>query len=214
MLERFGRQPIHRPRKRSSARASVERKRCSNAFCDHFLISCLLFQILPYDKVSLVVYGIGHMPQTDQAKGIISNIEQARSMRASGLSYRAIRVELGVGASQLRNIRRGLRREKAGYSILKLRAADASNRDLPVKCSVLPAGLRKALLTSKICHTLGDLADRLADPKFPGLETLPGIGPHRSALVKRLLNELCVRPACFDLRDEVELTFPELFCPI
>jgi hypothetical protein len=86
----------------------------------------------------------------------------------------------------------------------------ATSRDLPVGQSGLPAGLRKTL-TSSGYRTLGDLADRLSDRELPGLETLPGIGPHRMALVKRLLDYHGLLSGRSDLPAEIERLFPEFF---
>jgi len=136
------------------------------------------------------------------------NLEQARELRAGGAAYREIGRRLALTSSQLSHIRRKLKREKAART--RLRSADprATDRDLPVGQSVLPAGLRKRLVASGY-RTLGDLADRLADPDVPGLETLPGIGPHRARLVKALLDHFGLLPGPSDLQAAVERLFPE-----
>lgn len=136
------------------------------------------------------------------------NLEQARHLRAGGHSYRDIRRRLALTAGQLSPIRRALKREKAAGTRLRAKLPQASDRELPVSQSVLPAGLRKSLVTAGY-RTLGDLADRLADPEFPGLATLPGIGPHRARLIHRLLDAFALLPGPADLQGEVERLFPE-----
>ncbi|HEX7855619.1 MAG TPA: hypothetical protein VF503_18195 [Sphingobium sp.] len=136
------------------------------------------------------------------------NLEQAREMRASGVSYREIGRKLALTSSQLCRIRRVLSRAKAARTRLNSVDPGATDRDLPVTQSALPSGLRQTLKTLGY-RTLGDLADRLADPDFPGLETLPGIGPHRARLVKGLLDQFGLLAGPGDLQAAVELLFPE-----
>lgn len=138
------------------------------------------------------------------------NLEEARALRASGSTYRQIGKKLGLTSSQLSHIRRSLSREKAAATRLRATIAGATSRDLPVGQSGLPAGLRRSL-TSSGYRTLGDLADRVSDPALPGLEAAPGIGPHRVALVKRLLDFHGLLPGRCDLPEEIERLFPELF---
>lgn len=137
------------------------------------------------------------------------NLEQARKLRARGQSYREIRSELGITAHQLNLIRRALKREKASRTRLANAKPNATERDLPVRQSVLPSGLRQILISSGY-QTLGDLSDRLADPSLPGLETIAGIGPHRSRLITGLLDHFGLLPGPPDLKAAVELLFPEL----
>lgn len=144
-----------------------------------------------------------------QAEQAILNLEQARELRASGSSYRDIGRKLALTSGQLGHIRRTLKREKAGRTRLRTTKPDATDRDLPVSQSVLPSGLRKRLTASGY-RTLGDLADRLADPDFPGLETLPGIGPHKARLVKGVLDHFGLLPGPSDLQSAIEHLFPEL----
>lgn len=139
----------------------------------------------------------------------ISNLEQARELRAAGVSYRDIRRRLGITSNQLSHIRRTLKREKAARTRLRSTNPLATDRDLPVGQSALPSGLRKKLTASGY-RTLGDLADRLADPDFPGLETMPGIGPHRARLVKGVLDQFGLLPGPSDLQAAIEQLFPEL----
>ena len=146
------------------------------------------------------------MSQAEQAS---LNVEQARELRASGTSYREIGRRLGLTSHQLSHIRRTLKREKASRTRLRTASPQATDRDLPVSRSVLPAGLRQRLTASGY-KTFGDLADRLADPDFPGLETVPGIGPHRARLVKRMLDHYGLLPGPNDLQAEIEKLFPEL----
>jgi len=136
------------------------------------------------------------------------NLDQARTLRASGTPYREIRRQLGLTAAQLGHIRRALKRAKAAQTRLRATKPDATDRDLPVGRSVLPAGLRQRLTASGY-RTLGDLADRLAEPDFPGLETLPGIGPHRARQVHALLDHFDLLPGRNDLRAEIERLFPD-----
>jgi hypothetical protein len=137
------------------------------------------------------------------------NVEQARELRASGMSYRQIGRRLGLTSAQLGHIRRTLKREKAGRTRLRSAKPGASDRDLTIGRSVLPAGLRQRLAASGY-KTLGDLADRMADADFPGLETMPGIGPHRARLVKRMLDHYGLLPGPSDLQAAIEDIFPEL----
>jgi hypothetical protein len=140
------------------------------------------------------------------------NLEDARTLRASGQSYRQIKRQLGLTSAQIGLIRRTLSREKAGNTRLLRTTPDATDRDLPVGRSALPAGLRKQLAASGY-RTLGDLADRLGDPDLPGLEAMPGIGPHRAALVKRLLDHYGLLPGADDLQRAIEALFPDFAEP-
>ncbi|MFA6116935.1 MAG: hypothetical protein WC729_23245 [Sphingomonas sp.] len=145
------------------------------------------------------------LSQPEQA---VQNLEQARGLRASGTPYREIGRRLGLTSGQLGHIRRALKREKGARTRLRSTRPEATDRDLPVNQSVLPSGLRRKLTASGY-RTLGDLADRLADPDFPGLETVPGIGPHRARLVKGLLDHFGLLPGPSDLQAAVERLFPE-----
>ena len=140
------------------------------------------------------------------------NLEEARSLRASGASYRQIQRHLGLSAGQVGYIRRALAREKAAGTKLRRNTPDATDRDLPVSQSVLPSGLRRLLVASGY-RTLGDLADRLCDSDLPGLEKISGIGPHKAALVRRLLDHYRLLPGNDDLRGAVEALFPDLAEP-
>ncbi|WP_404713849.1 hypothetical protein [Sphingomonas sp. MMS24-J13] len=136
------------------------------------------------------------------------NLEQARDLRASGYPYREIGRRLGLTSNQLSHIRRTLKRQKAASTRLRTRRPDATDRDLPVGQSVLPPGLRK-LLKALGYLTLGDLADRVADPDLPGLATINGIGPYRLQLIRRMLDHYGLLPGSDDLQAEVEQLFPE-----
>jgi len=137
------------------------------------------------------------------------NVEQARDLRSAGMAYREIGRRLGLTSAQLGHVRRTLKREKAGRTRLRSAKPQASECDLTIGRSVLPAGLRQRLIASGY-RTLGDLADRMADADFPGLETMPGIGPHRARLVKRLLDHYGLLPGPSDLQAAIEALFPEL----
>lgn len=137
-----------------------------------------------------------------------ANLEQARELRAEGTTYREIRRRLRITAGQLGHIRRALKREKAAGSRLARSRPTATARDFPTRQSALPRGLRDALLASGYA-TLGDIADRLADPDLPGLEAISGIGPHRARLVTGLLDRFGLLPGPADLQAEVERLFPE-----
>ena len=136
------------------------------------------------------------------------NLEEARQLRAAGWPYRRIGRHLKISSGQLGNIRRALKREKAAITRLRSRSPGAGDRDLPVGGSILPPGLRKLLIAAG-CRTLGDLADRLADPDRPRLEAMPGIGPHRAELVNRLLGHYRLLPAVDDLKAAVAEIFPD-----
>lgn len=147
-----------------------------------------------------------------QAERVALNLEQARELRAAGAAYREVGRKLGLTSSQLGHIRRTLKREKAGRTRLRSARPDATDRDLPVNQSALPAGLRRRL-TAGGFRTLGDLADRLADPELPGLQTLAGIGPHRARLVGGLLAQLGLLSGAGDLQAEIERLFPDFRDP-
>jgi len=136
------------------------------------------------------------------------NLEEARTLRAAGHSYRQIGRRLKISSGQLSHIRRALKREKAAATRLRSRTPGASDRDLPVNGSVLPPGLRRILVAGGY-RTLGDLADRLADPDRPGFEAMPGIGRHRAELVTRLLDHYGLVPAVDDLKAAVARVFPD-----
>lgn len=139
----------------------------------------------------------------------VANVEEGRALRAAGLSYRQIGRKLGLTSGQLGHVRRSLKREKAAGTRLRSGKPGATERDLPVGQSVLPPGLRRTL-TAAGYRTLGDLADRLADRDLPGLEAMVGIGPHKAALVKRVLDHYGLLPGTNDLQAEIEKLFPEL----
>jgi len=143
-----------------------------------------------------------------QAEQAAQNLEQARELRTAGSSYREIARALGLTANQLGHIRRTLKRAKAAATRLRTAKPNATERDLPVGQSILPSGLRRRL-TAAGYRTLGDLADRLADPELPGLETLTGIGPHRVRLVKGLLDQYGLLEGSSDLQGAIEHLFPE-----
>lgn len=145
-----------------------------------------------------------------QFERAVLNTNEARRLRASGFSYCQIKLELGIGSRQLCRIRAKLRREKAVSTVRCLTVPCATNRDLPISCSALPPKVRKILTSGGVYHTLGDLADRLTDRRFKGLEGMPGIGPYRAALVSGLLDRLDVRSLASELKSDVELVFPGL----
>lgn len=136
------------------------------------------------------------------------NLEQARDLRAAGISYHEIARRLALTSSQLRLIRRTLSRAKAAQTRLRSTTPMATDRDLPIARSVLPSGLREQLKKAGY-RTLGDLVDSLADPQFQGLEMLSGIGPYRARLVQRLLDHFDLLPGPVDLQAAVEAFFPE-----
>jgi hypothetical protein len=136
------------------------------------------------------------------------NLDQARHLRATGLSYAQIRQTLGLSASQIALIRRRLKRTKAAETRLRRKEPAMTARDLPIGQCILPPDLRKRL-TAAGFRTLGDLEARLADPALPGLETLPAIGPHRVGLIRRMLEHFDLLPGCDDLKAAIEDIFPE-----
>src|ERR1700712_2778753 len=85
------------------------------------------------------------LPMPSQPEQASANVEEARELRASGHSYREIRRMLGLTSGQLGHIRRALKREKAARTRLRKTTPQATDRDLPVGQTVLPAGLRKRL---------------------------------------------------------------------
>ncbi len=137
------------------------------------------------------------------------NLEQARDLRAGGCAYPEIGRRLGLTSNQLSHIRRTLKRQKASVTRLRNVQPEATDRDLPIAQSILPAGLR-GILKSLGHRTLGDLADRIADPELPRLDTVSGIGPHRLRLIHRMLDHFGLRAGSDDLRGEIEELFPEL----
>lgn len=137
------------------------------------------------------------------------NVEEARALRAAGRSYRQIGRLLGLSSGRLGHVRRTLKREKAAMTRLRSRAPDATDRDLPVGQSILPPGLRKSLVAAGY-RTLGDLADRLADPDRPGFQAVPGIGAHKAEQIRRLLDHYGLLPPVDDLRAAIALIFPDL----
>ncbi len=140
---------------------------------------------------------------------VSANLAAARALRAEAVPYREIGRRLGLTTSQLGHIRRTLKREKAGQTRLQTTMPGASARDLPVSRSALPAGLRR-ILTGAGYRTLGDLADRLADPDQPSLAAMQGLGPFRLQLIRTLLDQYALRSGSNDLQAEVEKLFPEL----
>lgn len=140
------------------------------------------------------------------------NLEEARTLRASGHSYRQIKRRLELSPAQIGAIRKTLSREKAGNTRLLRTMPGATDRDRPVSQSILPPGLRKLLVAAGY-RTLGDLADRVGDESLAGLEAMPGIGPHRAALVKRLLDHHGLLPGADDLQQAIEALFPDLAEP-
>lgn len=153
-----------------------------------------------------MIAGVPMLSRSEQAS---ANVEQARELRAVGTSYREIRRALGLSAAQLGHVRRSLKREKAARTRLRSTAPAATDRDLPIARSVLPAGLRRSLIAAGHA-TLGDLADRLADPDRPGLETVPGIGPYRARQTRNLLDTLGLYSDTDDLEAAVAKVFPDL----
>jgi hypothetical protein len=140
------------------------------------------------------------------------NVERARDLRAVGTPYREIRRALGLSAAQLGYVRRMLKREKAARTRLRAMSPMATDRDLPISRSVLPPGLRRALVAAGYA-TLGDLADHLGEPGFRGLESVPGIGPHRARQIRALLDTLGLFADTGDLQAAVEALFPEFAAP-
>jgi hypothetical protein len=145
----------------------------------------------------------------NRAEQAALNLLKARALRAAGTSYREIGRALRLSAGQLGHIKRALKREKAGRTRLYGATPDAKDRDLLISRSVLPVGLRRVLAAAGY-KTLGDIADRIADSDRLGLETLTGIGPHRAAMVRDLLDHYGLRSGSSDLRAEIERLFPEL----
>jgi hypothetical protein len=138
-----------------------------------------------------------------------ANLGQARQMRAAGHSYREIGRHLGLTPAQLCRIRKVLKQEKGAATRQRQLRPDTGPRDLTVNASDLPPALRRLLMTAGY-RTLGDLADRLADPELPGVETIQGIGPGRAEMIRRLLDRHGLLLRRGDLKSKVEALFPEL----
>lgn len=137
------------------------------------------------------------------------NLDQARHLRSTGLSYAQIRQSLDLTVSQIALIRRTLKRTKAAETRLHRKETGATVRDLPIGQCTLPPDLRKRL-TAAGFRTLGDLELQLADPTLAGLETLPAIGPYRMRLIKRMLEHYDLLPGRNDLKAAIEELFPDL----
>lgn len=137
------------------------------------------------------------------------NIEHAREMRARGLSYRDIRRQLAISPSQISHIKRALKREKGAKTRLRNNSPDATSRDIPIRQTVLPPGLRDRLVAYGF-RTLGDIADRLAEPDFAGLHVIGGLGPYKVRLITDLMDHYELLPGSDDLQDTIEHLFPEL----
>lgn len=137
------------------------------------------------------------------------NLEHARALRAKGLSYRDIRRQLELTPAQLGHIRRALKREKAARTRMLNKEPLSTDRDIPIRQTVLPIGLRDCLFAAGF-RTLGDVSDKLAEPDDPGLLAIPGIGPHKGRLVMALLEHYDLLPGSDDLQTMVEQMFPEL----
>lgn len=137
------------------------------------------------------------------------NLEAARILRAEGHSYKHIRHALSLSYAKLHHVRRALSRAKAAGTRLRSANRWATDRDLPIRQCVLPAGLRKLLVAAGY-RTLGDLADRLADPDFSGLESHAGIGLHKARAAIDMLDHLGLSTGPDDLKASIERFFPEL----
>lgn len=143
-----------------------------------------------------------------QLEQVSVNLAAARVLRAADMPYREIGRRLGLTTSQLGHIRRTLKREKAGQTRLLTTLPGATARDFPIGRSALPAGLRQILGRAGY-RTLGALADRIADPDQPGLETIPGVGPFRMRLIRTVLDQFGLNAGPDDLQAEIEKLFPE-----
>jgi hypothetical protein len=136
------------------------------------------------------------------------NLSSARELRSQGCSYRDIRRQLAITPSQISHIKRALKREKAARTRLMNRAPNATYREIPVRQTALPAGLRDRLATAGL-STLGEIADRLDDLGFAGLQGITGIGPHKARHVIALLDHYELRAGSDQLQAAVEQLFPE-----
>lgn len=170
-----------------------------------------------FGKISTGVVRSGDIagPLRKRTDGITSvseqaslNLQDARELRAAGLTYRQVGRSLKLSGAQIRHIRKALSREKAARTVLGRGGVDVTERDLPVGRSVLPIGLRRILIAAGY-RTLGDLSDILADPDFRGFAAIPGIGPHRARLIDRMLAHAGLSPEVEDLKASVRHIFPE-----
>jgi hypothetical protein len=146
------------------------------------------------------------LSKADQAA---SNLDHARDLRANGLSYRDIRRQLAISPAQLAHIRRALKREKSARTRMLNQNPLATARDIPLRQTALPLGLRTSLVAAGVT-TLGHLSDKLADEPFSGLLSIPGIGPHKARLVLALLERHDLASPSGDLQRMVEHLFPDL----
>lgn len=137
-----------------------------------------------------------------------ANLDAARRLREAGRTYRQIRRQLGLTPAQIQRIKRELAREKGAVTRLRQRRPTAEPRDFTVNACSLPPGVRQLLIAAGY-RTLGDLADRLADPDLPGLEAIAGIGPTKAEMVHHLLDRHGLLPGPSDLQSKVEALFPE-----
>lgn len=137
------------------------------------------------------------------------NLDHARDLRATGLSYRDIRRQLAISPAQLSHIRRALKREKSARTRMLNQSPLATDRDIPIRQTALPIGLRTYLVAAGF-RTLGDLSDQLVDEQFSGLLKIPGIGPHKARLVLALLERHDLASTSGDLQTTVERLFPDL----
>ena len=139
-----------------------------------------------------------------------ANLLRARELRDEGLSYRQIRRTLRLSRGQASHIKRTLVRQRREATRLRRLIANGSARDVPVKASGLPPGLRSRLVGAGYV-TLGDLVDAFDDPHRPGPASAPGIGPVALARIHELLASVGLYPAGGeDLQTSVEALFPEL----
>lgn len=138
------------------------------------------------------------------------NLAQARALRDEGRSYRQIRRVLALTRGQGAWLKKRLVRERRLAGQLQRQLGEAPAADLPVRRSGLPPQLRARLIGAGY-HTLGDIADAIADPDRAGPAAVSGIGPVALARIAALLASVGLGTAPgTDLQASVEALFPEM----
>lgn len=138
------------------------------------------------------------------------NLAQARALRDEGRSYRQIRRALALTRGQGAWLKKRLVRERRLARQLQRELDAAPAAALPVRRSGLPPQLRARLIGAGY-HTLGDIADAIADPDRPGPAAISGIGRVALSRITALLASVGLGTAPGgDLEASVAALFPEM----